>query len=81
VFNIEHYLFNKRLPCNFKKFRTFLWSLLHGVTLWYIWIERKIHCSQWNSWHEGRLAKVMWERLLDYGKPEWQYMLQKNQTT
>jgi hypothetical protein len=43
-----------------------------------VYLDReKIHCSQWNSWHEGRLAKVMWERLLDYGKPEWQYMLQK----
>jgi hypothetical protein len=41
--------------------------------MWAIWSKR--NDLIFNKWHEAKLWKVMWERLVDYRKLEWQNVL------
>jgi hypothetical protein len=52
--SLEQCLTNKRLPNNLKNF-SYLWSLLWGVVLWYIWIERNDLVFNDIRWHNSKL--------------------------
>jgi len=65
----EQCLFIKHLFNKVKKFSS-LWTLLRGVTMWAIWNERNDLIFNNNMWHEAKLRKILWERLIDYRKLE-----------
>ncbi len=74
--SLEQCLFNKKLPSKFTKFYL-LWSLIRGVTLWSIWLERNDLNFNGARWPHNKLKKVMWDGLLNYSRLEWQHTLQK----
>jgi len=49
---------NKRLPNNLKNF-SYLWSLLRGVVLWCIWIERNDLVFNGIRWHNSKLERII----------------------
>ncbi len=74
VLNIEQYMFKKRLLHSLKKFDD-LWSLLKGIILWYIWIDRNDLVFTSAGCHRKRIERAIWEGLLDLGLLEWQHTM------
>lgn len=56
--SLEQCLTNKRLPNNLKNF-SYLWSLLWGVVLWCIWIERNDLVFNGIRWHNSKLERII----------------------
>ncbi len=67
---IEYCIFNKRLPKIISRCNA-IWTQLCRVTTWFIWIERKDWTFNNYTWEYSKLARCIWDRLLDYGKLEW----------
>jgi hypothetical protein len=49
-----------------KKF-SHLYTLLWGITLWYIWNDHNDLIFNNYSWHKAKLEITTWECSLDYG--------------
>ncbi len=45
-----------------------IWSLLRGITLWIEWNDLVFNNERWNV---GKIHKVIWDALLDYGRVVW----------
>jgi hypothetical protein len=56
--SLEQCLTNKRLPNNLKNF-SYLWSLLWGVVLWCIWIERNDLVFNGSIWHNSKPESII----------------------
>jgi len=73
--NVEHCLFNQRLPNSLRMF-SFIWTLLWDVSLCSIWIEMNAIICNNNRWWDVKLGKVIWEGFFYYGCVERQRTLQ-----
>jgi hypothetical protein len=45
-----------------------IWSLLRSITLWIEWNDLVFNNKRWNV---GKIHKVIWDALLDYGRVVW----------
>jgi hypothetical protein len=45
--------------------------LLRGITLWALWIEQNDLVFNNERWNVGKIHKVIWDALLDYGTATW----------
>ncbi len=43
-------------------------SLLRGITLWIEWNDLVFNNERWNV---GKIHKIIWDALLDYGRVVW----------
>ncbi len=66
VFSFENCTSNKRLFHMLKKFGH-LYTLLWGITLWYIWKDHNDVIFNKCSWHKVKLEIMIWECLFNYG--------------
>ena len=70
-FNWKQALFGERIP---KKFATEIeiWHLLHGITLWMIWIDQNNRVFNHEQWHESKMKHLIWDNLIMYAKMAWE---------
>ncbi len=48
-----------------------IWSLLKGITLQILWIEWNDLVFNNEKWNVGKIHKIIWDALLDYGRVVW----------
>lgn len=65
----RHCLFTKNLPKRFGKFKI-IWTLLRGVTLWELWLERNAMVFNTDDWSFTQVSTRIWQCLQDHGKIE-----------
>jgi len=55
------------IPCRFQEIKS-LWTLLHGSSLWVIWIAKNSVVFSQDWWPLELIQKVIWEAFLDAGR-------------
>ena len=64
----------KEFPRNLVK-KINIWHLLHGITLWTVWIERNDKVFNHEQWHEAKVKHRIWDELIIYTKATWERVI------
>jgi hypothetical protein len=48
-----------------------IWFLLRGITFWTLWIVHNDLVFNNARWNVGKIHKVIWDAVFDYGRAAW----------
>lgn len=68
---LKHNIFTIKELRKFKRVKG-LWSLLKGITLWVLWIERNDLVFNGEWWHVQKIHNLIWKSLFEYGRVDWE---------
>ena len=65
------------LRIRLKKKKNKILHLLHGITLWTIWIEHNDQVFNHEQWHASKFKHRIWDKLIVYAKVAWERVIKQ----